>query len=372
MNFTDAATLTGTRRTADGFLVTQARAVRTGIQLYTGAEMGMADKAVVRVYRPEDEVRSPASLQSFSHAPVTMGHPAESVTSDNWKTLAIGEVSTAAKWEDDHISLPLILKDAAAIAAVEAGTRELSAGYTCTIDATPGTTPQGEAYDAVQRSIVINHLAVVPKGRAGTTRIPDAAPWGLAPIVPTADMKGSHMADTLQTVVLGDQAAQVAIADAPKVEAFKIAAAKALTDANIAHDKEIADKDTIIGELRGDLKKAQDAAIKPADLDKLVKDRAALVAVVSTLDATIVVDGKSDADLRKAAVAAKLGDEMVKDASEAEINGMFKAITKDVQADDPVRKALKDSKPGDDLTKVYATRDADLQNAWKTPAAKEA
>lgn len=370
MNFTDAATLTGTRRTADGFLVTQARAVRTGIQLYTGAEMGMADKAVVRVYRPEDEVRSPASLQSFSHAPVTMGHPAESVTSDNWKTLAIGEVSTAAKWEDDHISLPLILKDAAAIAAVEAGTRELSAGYTCTIDATPGTTPQGEAYDAVQRSIVINHLAVVPKGRAGTTRIPDAAPWGLAPIVPTADMKGSHMADTLQTVVLGDQAAQVAIADAPKIEAFKTAAAKALTDALAqsdtrlaAKDAELAAKDATIADLKG--KVLTDAA-----LDAKVAARAELVGKAKALVADVDTVGKSDADIRKAVVLAKRGASMA-DKSAAYIDAAFDLLTEDA-GDDPVRNALRDSKPGDDLTKVYATRDADLQNAWKTPAAKEA
>ncbi len=40
MNFTDAVTIAGTRRTDDGYLAAEAKAVRTGIQLYTGDEVG--------------------------------------------------------------------------------------------------------------------------------------------------------------------------------------------------------------------------------------------------------------------------------------------------------------------------------------------
>lgn len=79
---------------------------------------------IVRVYRPADQVFADASLQSFTHAPVTMNHPDEAVTAENWKDLAIGEVSTAAKKDGEWVHLPLILKDAKAIADVEAGKRE--------------------------------------------------------------------------------------------------------------------------------------------------------------------------------------------------------------------------------------------------------
>jgi len=37
MQFTDAVSVSGTRRTAEGYLIADANAVRTGIQLYTGA-----------------------------------------------------------------------------------------------------------------------------------------------------------------------------------------------------------------------------------------------------------------------------------------------------------------------------------------------
>src|SRR5690606_11989374 len=118
--------------------------------------------------------------------------------------LAVGEVSTAAQKDGEWIALPLILKDAAAIKAVQGGKRELSAGYTCTLDWTPGTTPDGETYDAVQRGIKINHLAVVDRARAGSTaRIGDGAEtWGASPVL-SQDGKERPMGDKpLKTVTV--------------------------------------------------------------------------------------------------------------------------------------------------------------------------
>ena len=48
MNFTDIVTVAGTRRTGDGYLVADARIARTGIQTYSGVEIGrpeMRDRA---------------------------------------------------------------------------------------------------------------------------------------------------------------------------------------------------------------------------------------------------------------------------------------------------------------------------------------
>ena len=99
MQFTDAATVSGTRRTAEGYLIADAKAVRTGVQLYAGSELGKPESDIVRVFRSEEEVRSTDSLRSFSHAPVTVDHPSVPVTAENWKELAVGEVSTAATWD---------------------------------------------------------------------------------------------------------------------------------------------------------------------------------------------------------------------------------------------------------------------------------
>ncbi|KSV69841.1 hypothetical protein D9M68_384920 [compost metagenome] len=77
MKFTDTAPIAGTRRTADGYLVADVRTARTGIQLYTGREVGKPEMQSVKVYRSADQVFDKASLGSYAHKPVTNDHPTE-------------------------------------------------------------------------------------------------------------------------------------------------------------------------------------------------------------------------------------------------------------------------------------------------------
>jgi len=149
------------------------------------------------------------------------------------------------------------------------------------------------------------------------------------------------MADNLQTVVLGDQAVQVSAADTAKIEAFKVSQAKALSDAETAHIAAIEAKDEEIGTLKADLKTAKDGALDQAGIDKLVSDRVALVSTVAKIAKDVKPEGLSDGDLRKAAVAHKLGDEAVSDASDAEIKGMFAVVARDAGKGDPVADAIK-------------------------------
>ena len=173
------------------------------------------------------------------------------------------------------------------------------------------------------------------------------------------------MADTLQTVVLGDQAAQVAIADAPKIEAFKVASAKALTDAAAAHDKIIAAKDAELATKDAEIVALKAAAITDAALDAKVAARADLVGKAKALVADVDTAGKSDADIRKAVVVAKRGAAMA-DKSAAYIDAAFDLLTEDAaNAPDPIRKALGDAKAALTSDDIYAARDRDLQNAWK-------
>lgn len=387
MHFTDRMTMDGgLRRTADGYAVTDARVARGGnVQLYLGSEMGIEDKATVRVYRPADEVFKREAIKSYAGVPITVGHPKDGVTADTWKALAVGEAGDDVVRDGEFVRVPLMLRDTAAIQAVERGTRELSMGYSADLSIEDGVSPAGEPYDAVMRNFKMNHVAIVDQARGGTElRIGDGAEkWGAAPI-PTTDKETVTMSDALRTVVVDglsvqttDQGAQAidklqkAIADAATKAAATETAHKA---ALAAKDADLAKKDEEIGTLKADLKKAQDAAPKPADIDKLVADRATLVTTVKALDAKIEVAGKTDADLRKAAVAAKLGDEMVKDASEAEIAGMFKALAKDVKAADPFAAAVKDGiqTTGDAdkvATDAYAKMIADMQSAHRPAAA---
>ncbi len=365
MQFTDKATLSGTRETADGFLVAEAFAVRTGIQLYKGSEVGLIDRDVVRVYRPEAEVRSPASLQSFSHAPITLGHPSESVTADNWSDLAKGEVSTEAVWHEGKIKLPLIVKDREAIEAINGGVRELSAGYTCELEFADGFSPEGHRYDATQRNIKFNHLAIVPKGRAGKEcRIGDGSDqWGLAPII--KGKKGKSMSD-LKLVVLGDSGLNLTLADATILETYKAGVDASIADAQAGHEAELAAKDVLIATADAARDEALSKVVSAEDLDKLVADRADLVDTAKRLDPNVTLDGKSNAEIRKAVVVAKVGDSMA-DKGEAYIGARFDGLVEALGDRDPFAESIKGGTVNDAgisiADKAYLKNIADLEAA---------
>ncbi|WP_311272188.1 MULTISPECIES: DUF2213 domain-containing protein [unclassified Rhizobium] len=373
MQFTDAVTVSGTRRTADGYLIAEAKSVRTGIQLYSGDEVGKPDMKVVRVYRPADQVFADSSLQSFTHAPVTMGHPDEPVTADNWHKLARGEVSTAAKKDGEWVHLPLILKDATAISEVESGKRELSAGYTCELVWGDGFTPDGQEFNATQTNIKINHLAIVSRARAGSqARIGDSAgEWGASPLTNDHKPKEEKIM-TLKTVTVDgipvevtDQGAvvittlQSRLADA----AAKASAAEASHQVALAaKDKELATKDATIDDLKT---KVVDG---PA-LDKLVDERSSIVEKAKKVAPTLDCAGKSNVDIRRLAVAAKLGDASVKDKSDDYIEARFDTLVDGVSAD-PFARVVADGvkQTGDvrtDAEKARLERDQSLRDGWK-------
>lgn len=176
---TDRATIAGTHRTADGYLAASARIARVGIQTYSGREVDKPEMATVRIYRAPEEVFAPAAMASIAHKPITLDHPAENVDASRWKDTAVGWIGDTIQRDGDFIRVPMMVADAAAISSIESGARQISAGYTCDLVWGAGTTPEGEAYDARQVGIRINHVAVVPAGRAGSAcRIGDSSPSG--------------------------------------------------------------------------------------------------------------------------------------------------------------------------------------------------
>ncbi len=370
LRFMDLASVQGARVTADGYLVAEAFVARTGIQLYRGSEVGLDGLDVVRVWRPEAEVKDAASVRTYTHAPITLGHPAVMVDAQNWRDYAKGEVSTEAEWKDGKLRLPLIVKDAAAIAAIETGTRELSAGYTCSLDFTDGVTPDGEAYDAVQRNMRINHLAIVPRGRAGSEcRIGDADTWGVSPLSDA----GKEVPMTLRKILVDGlevettDAGVAAIAKLQKtIVDMGAEATKKAKEAEEDMDKKVAKKDT---ELAAKDKEIADLKAKVVDadaLDKMVADRAELVARAKALDPKVVTDGKSSAEIKQAVVLARLGDKAA-GKSAAYLDAAFDLLD---AGTDPVREVLKDGKTATgvlDRDAMYAKRDADLSSAWQNP-----
>lgn len=366
MDFVDSVQIVdGTmRRTKDGYLAAMARIARgNNVQRYRGIEMDKPDMDYVDLYRPDSEVFDKEAMHSFAHRPVTNDHPSESVTADNWGKYAKGYTGDRIARDGEYIQVPLLLTDSETIKALENGKREMSAGYSAEIEYKDGTTPSGLHYDAIQRKIRANHVALVQNARAGHgARIGDTG----TPQPAGNKTESRNMAD-IQTVVVDgvsinstQQASEVItklqglLKDArATVETNQLANDEALE----AKDKELAAKDAKIAEL-------EKSKVTDADLDKMVADRVDLITKAKSIK-----DGEykgSPAEIKKAAVVAALGDKAVEGKSEAYIDARFDILTEDAAKADPVRKGIADGKPQNVNDDGQAAYEASIYNGWKS------
>lgn len=154
-------------RTPTGGIRIGANVGRSGVLVYL-----RSDGSVRREYRSEAEAFSARSLASIADAVVTVGHPPDAlVTPRTVKTHQVGHVRGGARRDGKMIAAELAVLEEGAIGQIASGDlSELSAGYTCRIDETPGTSPEGEAYDVAQCEIEYNHVALLPEGQARAGR----------------------------------------------------------------------------------------------------------------------------------------------------------------------------------------------------------
>ena len=129
-------------------------------------EYETAEGAMVRELRPRDEVLNPESYKTFANMPVTVDHPqAGEVTPENWQGLAVGHIGDDLRVEGDAVIGSLYIHDAATARNVLGQALvELSPGYQTHMDDVAGVDDSYGAYDAVQRRIQYNHIALLPPG----------------------------------------------------------------------------------------------------------------------------------------------------------------------------------------------------------------
>ncbi|WAX22782.1 hypothetical protein MAJJADAN_00020 [Pseudomonas phage Amjad_SA] len=139
-------------------------------------ELGLEPNKVYRLWRAPEELAKGAS--TFNNLPLLRRHVQVSAT-DPMKDDVVGSIGSDVTYDAPYLDASLCVWDAEAIAGIDADKiAELSCGYRYTADMTPGTTPEGEAYDGVMRDIIGNHLALVEFGRAGSdVMVADADPF---------------------------------------------------------------------------------------------------------------------------------------------------------------------------------------------------
>ena len=159
-------------KTPEGYLICRNVPInRTGVQVYSAKEVGVpggGDEAV-NVYRLEEDVFSPAALASMEGKDITRGHPPDMLDASNQAAYSTGHIENVRR-DGDNTVADLIIKDPSLVSDVENNVlREVSCGYYCAFE------PYKDGYK--QTHLIGNHVAVVPRGRAGhEVAIHDTAP----------------------------------------------------------------------------------------------------------------------------------------------------------------------------------------------------
>lgn len=160
-----------------------------------------------------------------------------------------------------------------------------------------------------------------------------------------------------------------------------------ITDLQKAHETALAAKDAIIATKDKEMA-AKDAAldaakakiVSDAELDKRVIARATLVNTAKAIAKDVKIEGLSDAAIRKAVVAAVLGDDVVKDKTETYIDARFDILVEEAakkngndggdQHVDSFRQIRQDSVVGlTDADKARIAAETAQRDAWKQKVA---
>lgn len=153
--------------TPEGFLKDSPVIGRAGVQEYR-----RVDGTVRREYRPPDVIFAAESLARVSGIPIIDRHCAL-INSQNARQHVVGSVMGAARQDADnanHMVGDIVIYDPTPV--IKHGRKELSLAYGVRCDETPGTTPEGQPYDAKVIAITrYDHLAIVEKGRAGVAKL---------------------------------------------------------------------------------------------------------------------------------------------------------------------------------------------------------
>lgn len=369
------------RKTGQGFLLVDGYATRSGVFEYRNE-----DGTVRREWRPPSEVSDATSVETLRLAPVTLLHPSEIVTIENVADVRVGQVgdSVNAEWPDEvetdiRVRVSAVLDDPDAIKAVEDKTMtQFSCGYSADLETVAGVTPGGEAYDAIQRNIRYNHLALVDVGRAGPNigiRVDRAD----APPKEKTTMKKLILdgvgydapEQTIEAVTAHNAKQAKAIADATAAAteaAAKATAAEGRADAATAAEKQ-AKKDLeaqtakvagLVKDRRALERKAEKVlgaeAFAALNLDEL-DDNALRVAVIKSMNADADLEGKDPIYIAAFFdVATANRSDAADKATKTETAGTLRADT------------ATGTKPPTKVVEAKAKRIAARMDAWKPKA----
>lgn len=301
----------------DGMLRVPARLTRVGVFTYH-----KPDGSVWKEFRPDTEVFKQDSLSTYGGRPLTVGHQLQAVDAGSWSDVAVGDVRDDARRDGEFVVATVQISDSRVVGRVDSKELvELSCGYKCQLELTPGQY-NGEHYDAIQRDIKLNHVALLPRnrGRAGTD-VRLMLDSNLDSFEETsADSLAVAMADNLEDVVKAKQDLSGALDQV----------------ADLKRQLETLKGESTANKMAADQARA-DAKAAVAGLDGKVAARVALIDQAKKVLPELRADGKSDQEIKVEVIKKLQPSARLDGLSEDFVNGLYTALVSNY---DGGRKAL--------------------------------
>jgi hypothetical protein len=294
---------------------------------------------------------------------VTDRHPDQLVSPDTWDKVSCGSVVSQPKQDGAWVVGDLQINKKDLISKVDKGdATETSAGYQCRTEMVSGVTDDGEHYDAIQRDIRYNHVALGPMGwaRAGRdSRLrldSNAAVQGADCFGHRVTLKNFERVRGMKFRVDGVEYDTTKDPDAAK---------QAFDQNEQKHKKKLDEKDTEISGLKtkldekdGEISKLQKKLDEKPDIPKLVKARVSLVTRATKFTKIDGIDDMSDRDVMVATIKSTRKDFDPEGKSDDYISGVFESLSEPKQDTADTVRQLRSSQPTTTTTTTTAAKPA--------------
>jgi len=280
------------------FVVKRNPLSKVGVFPYLGSSIG-ADEPdrVYQVYRPAEELADPECLASFRTVPIIDDHEMlgsidAGLTPVERKGVG-GVTGDDVVFDDGTLYSNIKIFSEALARQINSGKKELSCGYRCEYDFSPGE-HNGVKYDVVQRKMRGNHVAVVKQGRMG----PEVAVLDHRFTYDHVDAQELQPVLDKDTLAAIDAAVATALAGLPDTVTKAVADAMPAALAEAVKAKEDEEEE---GEDKEEDKGAMDKAALAAAIDAATAPlKAQIAAMKPTVDAADAAHDAADkADLIK-------------------------------------------------------------------------
>ncbi|BBO74408.1 hypothetical protein DSCW_18250 [Desulfosarcina widdelii] len=341
--------------TPEGYLVCDAFVTRSGVFDYHDD-----DGKLTRELRPPEAVFADESLATLAMQPITFLHPKEKlVTTENIRGLQVGVTGENITHDGEVVKCRVKITDKAVIQyARDMHARgegvELSCGYDADVEPIAGEHKTEGHYDAVQKNIRYNHVAIVAKGRAGEKvklKLDQKEEIPMFTFIRKALKLDGFTMDAIEAEVPKEAQSVLSRLSAKLDEAVDVIKAQAakLVDMGKKNEAAQAKIDTLEAEqtkLKADVEALSDPAGER--VQAIIADRKSLEAVAGKLE--IKTDGLDDKAVKVAVIQKQAPDFKADEKSDDYINARFDAVVELLEAakkdgaDQPLARFISDAK----------------------------